>query len=46
MVRKWFNIKSKTEDFQADDVVYGGEGESLFLFSFPMVSNMFGYVII
>ncbi|XWS13677.1 hypothetical protein CRYUN_Cryun36dG0058900 [Craigia yunnanensis] len=24
MVRKWFNIKSKTEDFQADDHVYGG----------------------
>ncbi|KAK8556038.1 hypothetical protein V6N13_070109 [Hibiscus sabdariffa] len=26
MVRKWFNIKSKTEDFQADDHVCGGEG--------------------
>ena len=24
MVRKWFNIKSKTEDFQADEVKYGG----------------------
>lgn len=24
MVRKWFNIKSKTEDFQADDVYEGG----------------------
>lgn len=24
MVRKWFNIKSKTEDFQADDPVYTG----------------------
>jgi hypothetical protein len=24
MVRKWFNIKSKTEDFQADDVHHGG----------------------
>lgn len=24
MVRKWFNIKSKTEEFQADDPVYGG----------------------
>ncbi|KAF5200171.1 Type i inositol polyphosphate 5-phosphatase [Thalictrum thalictroides] len=28
LVRKWFNIKSKTEDFHADDVVYGGgDGE-------------------
>ncbi|PSR85346.1 Type IV inositol polyphosphate 5-phosphatase [Actinidia chinensis var. chinensis] len=24
LIRKWFNIKSKTEDFQADEVVYGG----------------------
>ncbi|CAN4093374.1 unnamed protein product [Withania somnifera] len=24
LVKKWFNIKSKAEDFQADDVVYGG----------------------
>lgn len=24
LVRKWFNIKSKTEDFQADEVVSGG----------------------
>ncbi|KAH7859012.1 hypothetical protein Vadar_030376 [Vaccinium darrowii] len=24
LVRKWFNIKSKTEEFQADEVVYGG----------------------
>lgn len=23
MVRKWFNIKSKTEEFQADDVYEG-----------------------
>ncbi|XP_028804142.1 type I inositol polyphosphate 5-phosphatase 4 [Neltuma alba] len=23
LVKKWFNIKSKTEDFQADDVLYG-----------------------
>ncbi|KAL5702229.1 phosphoinositide 5-phosphatase [Ranunculus cassubicifolius] len=27
LVRKWFNIKSKTEDFHADDVVYGGGGD-------------------
>uniref|UniRef100_A0A7N0TFL6 Inositol polyphosphate-related phosphatase domain-containing protein n=1 Tax=Kalanchoe fedtschenkoi TaxID=63787 RepID=A0A7N0TFL6_KALFE len=27
LVRKWFNIKSKTEDFQADEVVYGGGGD-------------------
>ncbi|KAA8527629.1 hypothetical protein F0562_034976 [Nyssa sinensis] len=28
LVRKWFNIKSKTEEFQADEVVYGGgDGE-------------------
>lgn len=45
MVRKWFNIKSKTEDFQADDVVYGGERIFVFVF-FPMVSHMVGYVII
>ena len=25
LVKKWFNIKSKAEDFQADDVVYGGD---------------------
>ncbi|XP_058193248.1 type IV inositol polyphosphate 5-phosphatase 7-like [Rhododendron vialii] len=24
LVRKWFNIKSKNEEFQADEVVYGG----------------------
>ncbi|GLT78556.1 hypothetical protein SLA2020_500870 [Shorea laevis] len=24
LVRKWFNIKSKTEDIQANDHVYGG----------------------
>ncbi|CAK9154408.1 unnamed protein product [Ilex paraguariensis] len=24
LVRKWFNIKGKTEEFQADEVVYGG----------------------
>lgn len=24
LVKKWFNIKSKAEDFQADDIVYGG----------------------
>ncbi|XP_068634554.1 type IV inositol polyphosphate 5-phosphatase 7-like [Aristolochia californica] len=27
LVRKWFNIKSKTEDFHADDVDVGGEVE-------------------
>ncbi|CAN0857032.1 Type IV inositol polyphosphate 5-phosphatase 7 [Linum grandiflorum] len=27
MVRKWFNIKSKNEEFQADDVYGGGEVE-------------------
>uniref|UniRef100_A0A6N2N8K6 Endonuclease/exonuclease/phosphatase domain-containing protein n=1 Tax=Salix viminalis TaxID=40686 RepID=A0A6N2N8K6_SALVM len=27
MVRKWFNIKSKNEDFQADNVHGGGEVE-------------------
>ena len=25
LVKKWFNIKSKGEDFQADDVIYGGD---------------------
>lgn len=25
LVKKWFNIKSKNEDFQADDVLYGGD---------------------
>ncbi|XP_049406917.1 type I inositol polyphosphate 5-phosphatase 4 [Solanum stenotomum] len=24
LVKKWFNIRSKAEDFQADDIVYGG----------------------
>lgn len=24
LVRKWFNIKGKTEEFQSDEVVYGG----------------------
>ncbi|KAJ4954580.1 hypothetical protein NE237_011363 [Protea cynaroides] len=27
LVRKWFNIKSKAEDFHADDIVYGGGDE-------------------
>ncbi|GMP90956.1 hypothetical protein CsSME_00041862 [Camellia sinensis var. sinensis] len=27
LVKKWLNIKSKTEDFHADDVVYGGGDE-------------------
>ncbi|KAF9686938.1 hypothetical protein SADUNF_Sadunf02G0042200 [Salix dunnii] len=27
LVRKWFNIKSKAEEFQADDALYGGGGE-------------------
>ncbi|KAJ6773851.1 TYPE I INOSITOL POLYPHOSPHATE 5-PHOSPHATASE 4 [Salix purpurea] len=27
LVKKWFNIKSKAEEFQADDVHYGGGGE-------------------
>ncbi|CAI8602937.1 unnamed protein product [Vicia faba] len=27
LVKKWFNIKSKAEDFQADDVLYGGVDE-------------------
>ncbi|CAK9160676.1 unnamed protein product [Ilex paraguariensis] len=26
LVRKWFNIKGKTEEFQADEVVHGGGG--------------------
>ncbi|KAK6929926.1 hypothetical protein RJ641_004020 [Dillenia turbinata] len=25
LVRKWFNIRSKNEEFQADEVIYGGE---------------------
>lgn len=25
LVGKWFNIRSKTEEFQADEVVYGGQ---------------------
>jgi hypothetical protein len=25
LVKKWFNIKSKAEEFQADDVLYGGD---------------------
>ncbi|XP_027096273.1 type I inositol polyphosphate 5-phosphatase 4-like [Coffea arabica] len=27
LVKKWFNIKSKADDFHADDVVYGGVDE-------------------
>ncbi|XP_021821881.1 type I inositol polyphosphate 5-phosphatase 4-like [Prunus avium] len=27
LVKKWFNIKSKAEDFDADDAVYGGGDE-------------------
>lgn len=27
LVKKWFNIKSKAVDFQADDIVYGGVDE-------------------
>ncbi|KAF7804732.1 type I inositol polyphosphate 5-phosphatase 4-like [Senna tora] len=27
LVKKWFNIKSKTEDFQADHIIYGGVDE-------------------
>ncbi|XP_062145127.1 type I inositol polyphosphate 5-phosphatase 4-like [Alnus glutinosa] len=27
LVKKWFNIRSKAEDFHADDVVYGGGDE-------------------
>uniref|UniRef100_A0A3Q7I858 Inositol polyphosphate-related phosphatase domain-containing protein n=1 Tax=Solanum lycopersicum TaxID=4081 RepID=A0A3Q7I858_SOLLC len=27
LVRKWFNIKGKTEEFQSDEVVYGGGDE-------------------
>ncbi|KAJ6685048.1 PHOSPHORIC MONOESTER HYDROLASE-RELATED [Salix purpurea] len=27
LVKKWFNIKSKGEEFQADDALYGGGGE-------------------
>lgn len=37
MVRKWFNIKSKTEEFQADDPVYGGR---FFLF---FISLLLGF---
>ncbi|KAK8554791.1 hypothetical protein V6N13_093764 [Hibiscus sabdariffa] len=28
LVKKWFNIKSKAEDFHADDVDYGGVDEA------------------
>ncbi|KAF8388091.1 hypothetical protein HHK36_026757 [Tetracentron sinense] len=34
LVRKWFNIKSKSEDFHADEVVYGGVYLCSFWFSF------------
>lgn len=29
LVKKWFNIKNKAEDFHSDDVVYGGDGPFL-----------------
>ncbi|KAA8550836.1 hypothetical protein F0562_002520 [Nyssa sinensis] len=35
LVKKWFNIKSKAEDFQADDVVYGGGGDEEWRNNFP-----------
>ncbi|PIN19476.1 Inositol polyphosphate 5-phosphatase [Handroanthus impetiginosus] len=28
LVKKWFNIKSKAEDFHADDIIYGGVDEA------------------
>lgn len=31
LVRKWFNIKGKTEEFHADEVVYGGKLLTLIL---------------
>jgi hypothetical protein len=31
LVKKWFNIRSKAEDFHADDVVYGGDNDLTFL---------------
>jgi hypothetical protein len=31
LVKKWFNIKSKAEEFQADDVLYGGDYWSFIL---------------
>lgn len=34
LVRKWFNIKCKGEEFQAvEEAVYGGESEFLSAFS-------------
>lgn len=30
LVKKWLNIKSKTEEFHADDVINGGGGGSQF----------------
>ncbi|XP_059660472.1 type I inositol polyphosphate 5-phosphatase 4-like [Cornus florida] len=27
LVKKWFNVKSKSEDFRADDAIYGGGDE-------------------
>lgn len=43
LVRKWFNIKSKNEEFQADEVVYGGEYILVHLGS--LTSLMYSYVI-
>ena len=34
LVKKWFNIKSKADEFQADDVVYGGDYWFLSSFGF------------
>ena len=34
LVKKLFNIKSKNEDFQADDVLYGGDCPIFTLFLF------------
>jgi hypothetical protein len=46
MVRKWFNIKSKTEDFQADDVNHGGGYHySLWILTRLMIVRTLGLIL-
>ena len=46
MVRKWFNIKSKTEDFQADDVHHGGGYHySLWILTKLVIVRTLGFIV-
>ena len=42
LVKKWFNIKSKAEDFQADDVLSRGDC-SIFLMVFDVICGLYDW---